>query len=58
VVVGAAANGASLAMLQQAANEIDDSYGSQVIVTGTRRAGRTLSDSPVPVDVITGEQLR
>lgn len=45
-------------MLQQAASESDDSYGSQVIVTGTRRVGRTVSDSPVPVDVISGEQLR
>lgn len=57
-VVGTAAGGVSLAMLQQAASESDESYGNQVIVTGTRRVGRTVSDSPVPVDVITGEQLR
>ena len=31
--------------------------GSEIIVTGTRRAGRTLADSPVPVDVITSEAL-
>jgi iron complex outermembrane receptor protein len=29
-----------------------------IIVTGTRRADRTVADSPVPIDVITGEQLR
>ena len=28
-----------------------------IIVTGTRRTDRTLADSPVPVDVISGESL-
>lgn len=30
---------------------------SQIIVTGTRRTDRTVADSPVPIDVIGGEQL-
>jgi len=30
---------------------------STIVVTGTRRADRTLADSPVPVDVITAESL-
>ncbi|MFD1611254.1 TonB-dependent receptor plug domain-containing protein [Sphingomonas tabacisoli] len=30
---------------------------STIIVTGTRRADRTVADSPVPVDVITAESL-
>ena len=29
----------------------------QIIVTGTRRTDRTVADSPVPIDVIGGEQL-
>src|SRR5687767_11192304 len=28
-----------------------------IIVTGTRRTDRTIEDSPVPIDVISGEQL-
>lgn len=28
-----------------------------IIVTGTRQVGRTLADSPVPVDVISAEDL-
>ena len=30
---------------------------STIIVTGTRRTNRTVEDSPVPIDVISGEQL-
>src|SRR5689334_247089 len=29
-----------------------------IIVTGTRRADRTVADSPVPVDVITADSLQ
>lgn len=36
----------------------DETGGNQLIVTGTRRAGRTVAESPVPVDVISAEQLR
>jgi iron complex outermembrane receptor protein len=42
------------------ANEVEQpsvEAGSEIIVTGTRRANRTVADSPVPVDVITSEQL-
>lgn len=35
-----------------------DSTGSEeIVVTGSRLANRTVADSPVPVDVISGEQL-
>ena len=37
------------------ADEINDQ--NTIIVTGTRRTDRTLADSPVPVDVISGESL-
>ena len=43
---------------QQAAADAVESTGSQLIVTGTRRANRTVADSPVPIDVIPAEQLR
>lgn len=51
---------ASLAIAQQVAAEAveDEPFPDTLIVTGTRRAGRTVSDSPVPIDVISGEQLR
>ena len=52
-------NAASIVMLQQAASEtVDDSPGGQLIVTGTRAVGRTVSESPVPIDVIGADQLR
>lgn len=35
----------------------DDSPDNTIIVTGTRAANRTVADSPVPVDVISSEQL-
>ncbi len=38
-----------------AAEEVES--GEVIVVTGTRRTDRTLADSPVPVDVIGGEQL-
>lgn len=51
---------AAAALAQQGAAEAveDDPFPDTLIVTGTRRAGRTVSDSPVPIDVISGEQLR
>jgi iron complex outermembrane receptor protein len=48
-------------VLAQAAQEVVDDVvdsGEVLIVTGTRRANRTVSDSPVPIDVIPAEQLR
>ena len=38
-------------------NVPDEAPGSEVIVTGSRVANRTVADSPVPVDVISGEAL-
>ena len=38
-----------------AAEEVD--AGETIIVTGTRRVGRTVSDSAVPIDVISSEAL-
>ncbi|RNJ64081.1 MAG: TonB-dependent receptor [Porphyrobacter sp. IPPAS B-1204] len=52
---------AGLAIAQQAATEmVDDTVdsGDVLIVTGTRRSNRTVSESPVPIDVIPAEQLR
>ncbi|WP_086736581.1 TonB-dependent receptor plug domain-containing protein [Erythrobacter colymbi] len=46
---------------QDSATEVADDYvdsGEVLIVTGTRRANRTVADSPVPIDVIPAEQLR
>jgi iron complex outermembrane recepter protein len=42
---------------QDAAEAVLDS-GDTIIVTGTRRADRTVADSPVPIDVIGAEALR
>ncbi|HEY6965754.1 MAG TPA: TonB-dependent receptor, partial [Erythrobacter sp.] len=50
-----------VAVAQEAATEVADDYvdsGEVLIVTGTRRANRTVADSPVPIDVIPAEQLR
>lgn len=50
---------APLAVLQQAATDAGADEGETVlIVTGTRRANRTVAESPVPIDVITSDQLR
>lgn len=58
VVVTAAAT-TGLATMQQAASEaVDETPMGQLIVTGTRRAGRTVADSAVPIDVISDDQLR
>ncbi len=44
----------------EAAAEADaDVDGGTIVVTGTRsRTARTIADSPVPIDVITGKELR
>ena len=52
---------APVALAQVAGTEVADDVvdsGEVLIVTGTRRSNRTVSDSPVPVDVIPAEQLR
>lgn len=41
----------------QAAAQGDTPDQSTIIVTGTRRADRTVADSPVPVDVLSAESL-
>ncbi len=40
-----------------AADETTDDEGTGIVVIGTRRTDRTVADSPVPVDVITADQL-
>ena len=37
--------------------EEEAAAGEMIIVTGTRRSDRTLAESPVPIDVISGEAL-
>lgn len=55
VVVSTTAQAAAQA--GEAADDVVDS-GEVLIVTGTRRSNRTVAESPVPIDVIGGEQLR
>ncbi|MGY6550312.1 MAG: TonB-dependent receptor plug domain-containing protein [Erythrobacter sp.] len=57
VVAGSAAVTALPVLLQAETDAVFDA-GSQLIVTGTRRANRTVADSPVPIDVISVDQLR
>jgi iron complex outermembrane recepter protein len=45
------------AVVAVADDEAAADASSTIVVTGTRRADRTLADSPVPVDVITAESL-
>lgn len=47
-------------MLDQSAisNTQEAEPGEAIIVTGSRRAGRTIGDSTVPIDVISAEQLQ
>jgi iron complex outermembrane receptor protein len=61
VAICALASAPAAAQNQQAAaeqpqEEVTDPE-SQIIVTGTRRANRTVADSPVPIDVISVETL-
>ena len=58
VVVPAAATTGLAAMQQAASDAVDETPMGQLIVTGTRRAGRTVADSAVPIDVISDDQLR
>jgi iron complex outermembrane receptor protein len=60
-VVGAALMGGGAAWAQSApdtgAEEQPTDKNDIVIVTGTRTAGRSMADSPVPVDVLTEEAI-
>jgi len=47
---------AAPALAQETAATVD--AGGTIIVTGTRRADRTIADSPVPIDVIGADQLQ
>ncbi len=60
-LVAIAAFAASPAFAQDSdlpADEAAVSQGDEIIVTGTRAAGRSRLDSPAPVDVLGGETLR
>ena len=56
----AASAAATAALMQDAEPEAAEeaTAGEQIVVTGTRRTGRTVAESPVPVDVISAEQLQ
>jgi iron complex outermembrane recepter protein len=45
------------AYAQDAAQAEEEATSSAIIVTGTRRTDRTVADSPVPVDVLTSDDL-
>ncbi|WP_054117518.1 TonB-dependent receptor plug domain-containing protein [Porphyrobacter sp. AAP60] len=47
---------ASPALAQEADTSFEDA-GQTIVVTGSRRANRTVGDSAVPIDVISAEQL-
>ncbi len=49
--------GAAAAALAQDDAMAEDAPESVLIVTGTRRSDRTVAESPVPIDMISGEQL-
>jgi iron complex outermembrane recepter protein len=61
VTISATAMTAALsvpAVAQETAAATDEAApGDAIIVTGTRRTDRTVADSPVPVDVISGDAL-
>lgn len=42
---------------EDAPDTTGDDPSTEVVVTGSRIAGRTIADSPVPIDVVGGEQL-
>ncbi len=45
------------AYAQTTGDETANAAAETIIVTGTRRNGRTVADSPVPIDVIAAAQL-
>ncbi len=63
LLAGAALSGAVLpsfaAAQELAAADDAEAAGSAIVVTGTRRGGgRTVADSPVPIDVISPQELQ
>ena len=57
VAVALAMTLAGPAPMAHAQDAADGGEGDVVIVTGTRRQGRTISNSPVPIDVIGADAL-
>lgn len=55
--LAAVAPSAAMAQEEATAAEEGTAYEPEIIVTGTRRTDRTVADSPVPVDVIGGDEL-
>jgi len=51
-------SGLALAVAMAQGAVAQDNDLEEVIITGTRLADRSASDSPVPVDVITGTEMR
>jgi iron complex outermembrane receptor protein len=49
--------GPGLAQETEASGEDEEARQEVVVVTGSRRNGRTVADSPVPIDVLSGEDL-
>ena len=48
----------AMAQDQEAAAGIEADAEDTIVVTGTRAAGRTVADSPVPIDVLTSDSLQ
>jgi len=55
VAIGSSFSGVAFA---EEAENADAENDEKIIVTGTRVSGRSANDSPVPVDIISGEELR
>lgn len=56
-LTAAATQATGTAQAQDDAAVEDRSFMEEVVITGTRRKGRSVVDSPVPVDVINSDQL-
>jgi len=57
LLISAAVFTASFASADDAPMEDDESIQQTVVVTGTRRDGRTVAESPVPIDVLSPSDL-
>jgi iron complex outermembrane receptor protein len=56
-VSAAALSVAAPAFAQDNQAQVSDDFADTIVVTGSRVANRTIADSPVPIDVIGGDQL-